>query len=260
MISGRRHAASIRIAKQYGYHSDYLGQLIRGGKIKGQKVGRAWYVDIESLAAYLGKDVPVAKLIADAAKQQAKEEALVSAPAPEAAAEEVVVAAQEEPVPAAVFAAVEEERTEDPVRVISLKKETQIAAPAEDPAAEEAEEAQSNHVAVAIRVPEEKPETKKKNSGLMYVSEEESLLPQIKKSNRAPQKLDIEVEALAASEPVITEKKEATVRMGYGAQVFALATVGVLVVALVTAGSSLFVYKVSAGPAQTASVQFSVPQ
>lgn len=55
-ISGRRYISSRRAAKEHKYHSDYIGQLIRGGKVEGQKVGRAWYVDAESLATYLNKE------------------------------------------------------------------------------------------------------------------------------------------------------------------------------------------------------------
>lgn len=56
-LSGRRYISSRRLAKEHGYHSDYLGQLIRGGKIKGQKVGRAWYIDAASFEAYIGKEL-----------------------------------------------------------------------------------------------------------------------------------------------------------------------------------------------------------
>jgi len=57
-ISGRRYISSARAAKEHKYHSDYIGQLVRAGKVAGQKVGRAWYVDADSLAEYLGKEVP----------------------------------------------------------------------------------------------------------------------------------------------------------------------------------------------------------
>ena len=57
-ISGRRYISSVRAAKEHKDHSDYIGQLVRGGKVVGQKVGRAWYVDADSLAEYLGKEVP----------------------------------------------------------------------------------------------------------------------------------------------------------------------------------------------------------
>jgi hypothetical protein len=55
-ISGKRYISSKRIAKENRYHADYIGQLIRGGKISGTKVGRAWYVEEESFADYLNKE------------------------------------------------------------------------------------------------------------------------------------------------------------------------------------------------------------
>ena len=58
-ISGKRFISSRRVAKENGYHTDYIGQLIRANKIKGQKVGRAWYVEAESFAKFLGQE-PVA--------------------------------------------------------------------------------------------------------------------------------------------------------------------------------------------------------
>ena len=58
-ISGKRFISSRRLAREHGYTADYLGQLIRGGKVSGQKVGRAWYVDAVSFDAYLGEEGPV---------------------------------------------------------------------------------------------------------------------------------------------------------------------------------------------------------
>ena len=55
-ISGKRYISSKRAAKENRYHVDYIGQLIRGGKILGTKVGRTWYVEVESLAKYLGEE------------------------------------------------------------------------------------------------------------------------------------------------------------------------------------------------------------
>lgn len=55
-ISGKRYISSRRAAKENRYHVDYIGQLIRGGKVLGTKVGRTWYVDEESLAGYLDKE------------------------------------------------------------------------------------------------------------------------------------------------------------------------------------------------------------
>jgi hypothetical protein len=56
-ISGKRYISTRRAAKEHKYHSDYIGQLIRGGKVAGQKVGRSWYVAADSLAEYLNNEV-----------------------------------------------------------------------------------------------------------------------------------------------------------------------------------------------------------
>lgn len=58
-ISGKRFISSKRAAKENRYHVDYIGQLIRSGKVVGSKVGRTWYVDARSLATYLGKEYKV---------------------------------------------------------------------------------------------------------------------------------------------------------------------------------------------------------
>lgn len=69
-ISGKRYISSVRAAKEHKYHSDYIGQLIRGGKVVGQKVGRAWYVEAKSLAEYLGKEVPARGPVAKKVKPE----------------------------------------------------------------------------------------------------------------------------------------------------------------------------------------------
>jgi hypothetical protein len=56
-ISGKLFISTRRAAKDHKYHSDYIGQLIRAGKVEGKKVGRSWYVAAGSLAEYLGKEV-----------------------------------------------------------------------------------------------------------------------------------------------------------------------------------------------------------
>src|SRR5690348_163418 len=52
-IGGKKYLSSRRAAKENKYHTDYIGQLIRAGKIVGKKVGRAWYVEEGSLQTYL---------------------------------------------------------------------------------------------------------------------------------------------------------------------------------------------------------------
>lgn len=55
-ISGKRYVSAKRIAKENKYHPDYIGQLIRAGRISGTKVGRAWYVDETTFANYLQQE------------------------------------------------------------------------------------------------------------------------------------------------------------------------------------------------------------
>ncbi len=55
-ISGKRYISSRRAGKAHKYHPDYIGQLVRAGKVEGQKIGRAWYVNEDSLTEYLGKE------------------------------------------------------------------------------------------------------------------------------------------------------------------------------------------------------------
>ena len=55
-ISGKRYLSSKRAAKEHKYHADYIGQLIRAGKVVGTKVGRAWYVEATSVDEYLANE------------------------------------------------------------------------------------------------------------------------------------------------------------------------------------------------------------
>ena len=42
-------------AKGSGYSADYLSRLARAGHVRGELVGRAWFVDRASLAAYFAE-------------------------------------------------------------------------------------------------------------------------------------------------------------------------------------------------------------
>ncbi len=113
-ISGKRFISAKRIARENSYTSDYVGQLIRGGKVVGQKVGRAWYVDAESFDKYLGGEAAV--IVPAEVKREPE-----PAPAVEAAIEKksvVVEAPAPEPTPAIVEKVIEPEEVVVPVRVM----------------------------------------------------------------------------------------------------------------------------------------------
>lgn len=48
-FGGEKFVKASEIARQFGYTSDYVGQLCRAGKIDAQLVGRSWYVHEDSL-------------------------------------------------------------------------------------------------------------------------------------------------------------------------------------------------------------------
>ena len=54
-IGGKLYISARRAAKEHKYHSDYLGQLVRAGKLEGTKVGRSWYISKASLSNFLSQ-------------------------------------------------------------------------------------------------------------------------------------------------------------------------------------------------------------
>lgn len=57
-IQGKKYISSKRASELTGYAKDYVGQLARGGKVAGTRVGRAWYVDEVSILAIAGSEHP----------------------------------------------------------------------------------------------------------------------------------------------------------------------------------------------------------
>jgi|GEM_PF-3470196 len=167
-IAGKQYISTRRAGREHGYHSDYIGQLIRGKKVQGQKVGRSWYVDAESLAVYLGKE-PVAAVAPKVA---------VVEPAPVVVTEQP----QEEQAPVAeVVEVVVAEPIKKEVEIV--EKEEVVANPVEEKVVEE--------VQVPIKIVEEKAvvetpvaiqkeETAVSPSGLVYVHDDAPSLPQVR--------------------------------------------------------------------------------
>lgn len=52
ILNGRTYVKATEIAKKLGYTSDYVGQLCRSGKVDAERVGRAWYVDPDTIHAH----------------------------------------------------------------------------------------------------------------------------------------------------------------------------------------------------------------
>lgn len=72
-IAGKRYISARRAAREHRYHSDYIGQLVRAGKVTGQKVGRSWYVEEESLLNYFnGEGAPAGTAVLEPRPQVEK--------------------------------------------------------------------------------------------------------------------------------------------------------------------------------------------
>ena len=96
-ISGKRYISTRRAGKDHNYHADYIGQLIRAKKVEGRKIGRAWYVGADSLAAYLGKEAPAhPRQIVEDVSVVEEVPVVEDAPEPEEVAMPIVVDEQEE--------------------------------------------------------------------------------------------------------------------------------------------------------------------
>jgi hypothetical protein len=163
-ISGKRYISTRRAAKEYGYHSDYIGQLIRGKKLLGRKVGRSWYVELETLAAHFGKEGGALPQVGVVAKEVAPDEA------PAAPVEEIVAA----PTPVAYAAPAFKPNplqipTEAPKEKVEIKIEKNI----------EMEETgrDSIHIPVHVRRPSFETPVIKKAASLTYVSDDEPYVP-----------------------------------------------------------------------------------
>jgi hypothetical protein len=52
-LNGRRYFLASEAAADFGFSGDYIARLARQGKINGRRVGKKWYVEPESLRAYL---------------------------------------------------------------------------------------------------------------------------------------------------------------------------------------------------------------
>lgn len=194
-ISGKRYLSSRRIAKENGYHTDYIGQLIRGGKVKGQKVGRTWYVEAGSFESYLGKEPAAASMPAQ--PQPIENEPIASTPV---VAETVVapVALEVPHVPAPVSYIEEDIKTETvaesaPEQPVAVKHVVVEVAPQIEQ--KPVPELSAQEVSVPIT------RLSSPAIGLRYVPEHESLIPEISRNNNVTRVMPKEEVVHAQTKP-----------------------------------------------------------
>jgi hypothetical protein len=258
-ISGRRYISSRRVARENGYHTDYIGQLIRGGKVKGQKVGRAWYVDAESFAIYLGKEIP-ATPIEDAAVEVTPE--IEVAPAPttvtETEPEEVVDTVAEstkEESPEEITSA--DDTEDDDVKDIAEEKETeevQEEIEMEDDVEETTEVPVRTTNRIAINAKETMPKTM---GGLRYYPESEPLMPEVRSSEGVSRVADERIEGQVEVSDVRTRPAKAAASHR-GMHAPALVVIGIAALVFGVVVSSALVVHMSIDKDNVASVQYGV--
>jgi len=254
-ISGKRYISTRRAGKEHKYHSDYIGQLIRGGKVKGQKVGRSWYVDESSLSSYLGKEVKTPEPIEMLSEVVAPAEAR-----PEEKIDEIVEVEEEKPIRATTWkkipevARVESIGETTPVTVLEdVEVETNEQIIKDDTVSVADEVEKENHIAIRNIDKEEK----KKN--ITYVSNDGPVFPvKVRKQKIstpvfAASEIEESVEDAEDSSVVVEEtlQSRAVRPLQYGA----VAMLGVLAFILVGGMSYLLSYKTTVeGDQMSASV------
>ncbi|TSC69620.1 MAG: hypothetical protein G01um101456_51 [Parcubacteria group bacterium Gr01-1014_56] len=216
-ISGKRYISTRRAAKQYRYHSDYIGQLIRGKKLIGRKVGRSWYVEFESLIGYFGKEgsmLTPSELVARALPVEANLEVTEV---------ETVVVKEETPSVSVATA-----------QVVVPEEKKEIETQTRD----------SFHIPVRVHRPSFENEYKKINTKLTYISDDEPYIPTIQRSSLASTVVmprsaeEVEQTVKKTNERGITSRPHKRSRIFIPALGIAALGVAVLIVII---GSSIFV-------------------
>lgn len=68
IVNQTKYISSKRAAEITGYAKDYIGQLVRKGKLDAKRVGRAWYVSESEIKAHAGIQEEHKQAIEDKAK------------------------------------------------------------------------------------------------------------------------------------------------------------------------------------------------
>lgn len=218
-ISGKRYISSRRAAKEHKYHSDYIGQLIRSKKVIGQKVGRSWYVEADSLDAYLRGETGVPAQ-------------LTPAPTPEQ--KNVVENTAEEIETPDVQTPIAEKELEEVVEVKVPESVLVEVIPTQPVAA--IREQEMHEYSVPLQIVKTKEEGKTR--GLTYMPDTSSLLPDLQKETMHDEPMRAAPVSLDTGAAVNrSPQKGGLLRSTVG-----LAAVGLLVFSLVSAGAYLFNY------------------
>jgi len=278
-ISGKRYISTRLAAKEHKYHADYIGQLIRGKKILGQKVGRSWYVEEKSLAEYFGKEAPmhleepmvVGKTPEPEAQEAAVEEtpvAIPSTPAQETArasmmSAEVIVAAAKILEAAKIVAVAQTPKAEEVPEVVEIQtvEEEKVAEEAEEKEESSIESEQSNVrdlIHIPVRIARPSFVALRNKAGLRYIDDDAAALPEVKKTKaRKPAAVRIETPA-GPEEVYITEYAAKEGSSGILVPAISIAVLGVVAFAVVALSSVVVNSNLLIEAGKTASVWYSL--
>ncbi len=268
--------SSKRAARENKYHIDYIGQLIRAGKINGKKVGRAWYVEEASLNKYLAQESGVvAPIKVMPAPEPVQEEPIemaedpievieVEAPAP--------IAFEVEPEPTPALELVQEPAPEPEVAIAEEVHETQILKEefAVEPIEPEAVPVEEEKVEqkINITIIEKKPY--KSHSNLIYVEDTEPLMPVLHPRVREnadfvamPTKRSADIQQDSAVEVDEEENKKEIVqtitkKKSYKGRIVMLVSIGIIFLVLAVAGAGMLATSIKVTDGQPESVGFSI--
>lgn len=250
-ISGKRYISTRSAAKKYKYHADYIGQLIRGKKIVGQKVGRSWYVDADSLETYLN-----APRTEDVQEKGAAAEIPVRSEVAEAEREENNP--EEETV---------ETKSAPAIIMQSFRRPLQVEDVQIEPVQEKNKEADfmevlSETVRDSIHIPiRRSAEPENKPSGLRYIDEPFSSLPEVRKSSNKKAYSNAVYDNAADAEEIFSNEETvqpAAPRQAILVPALSIATLGAVAFAVVALGSLMVNYTAVVEAGKTASVGYSL--
>jgi hypothetical protein len=246
-IDGKKYLSSRRAAKEHKYHTDYIGQLIRAGKVDGKKVGRAWYVEEGSLNAYLKSEgqtmaSPIAPVAYTPPPVQQPEEKEVIQETKETVPE-IIPVTKEEPTPVPIH--IEEKPVEEKV--------FQYAAPVQE------KSEQKIHITLAERdVPQRK-------NTLTYIEDTEPLLPVLEGRSRSNadfvplRRMHNEPEEMVQEETIEEEVREVRkLKMPRYARASMLGAVAIIVLAVVAGLSSMLATSIQVKDGEPASVALTI--
>jgi hypothetical protein len=56
VLNGARYLSAREIAHTHGYDRDYVARLWRQGTVHGHRLGRLWYVEVDSFAGFIHRN------------------------------------------------------------------------------------------------------------------------------------------------------------------------------------------------------------